>query len=78
MFHLLFSFKKTTSASCNGWYHHGCQKCLHHWLKEKCHQSKLQLVTTTMCASGALALVDGRIKPQVQGAKVRTSISAGQ
>ena len=37
----------------------------------KCPERKLQLVITTMCASGVLALVDRRITPQVQGAKVR-------
>ena len=37
----------------------------------KHHQRKLQPVTTTMCASGVLALVDRRITPQAQGAKVR-------
>ncbi len=37
----------------------------------KRHQRKLELVTTTMCASGVLALVDRRTTPQVQGAKVR-------
>ena len=49
----------------------------------KRHPRKLELVTTTMCTSGVLALVDRRTTPQVQGAKVRvqgakvrTSISA--
>ena len=65
--------------------------CTSGW-KKKRHQRKLQPVTTTMCASGELALVDRRITPQVQeakvraqgakvrtiGAKVRTSISASQ
>ena len=37
----------------------------------KRHQRKLQAVTTTMCTSGVLALVDRRTTPQVQGAKVR-------
>ncbi len=37
----------------------------------KRQQRKLQPVTATMCASGVLALVDRRITPQVQGAKVR-------
>ena len=31
----------------------------------------LQPVTTTVCVSGVLALVDRRITPQAQGAKVR-------
>ena len=63
--------KKTTSASCNGWHHHRCKECLRQLLKEKCHQHKLQPVTT-MCASGVW------ITPQAQDAKVRTSISASQ
>ena len=48
----------------------GCRECLYQWLKEKRHQRKLQPVTTTMCASGVLVLVDRWIT-QVQGAKVR-------
>ena len=58
----------------------------------KYHQRKLQPVTTTMCASRIVALVDRRLTPQVQGAivrsqgakvrteggKVRTSISASR
>ena len=36
------------------------------------HQRLLQPVTTTMGASGVRALVDRRITPQPQGAKVRT------
>ena len=40
-------------------------------MKENRHQNKLQLVTTTICASGVLALVDRRIAPQAQGAMVR-------
>ena len=63
--------KKTTSASCNGGHHHRCKECLHQWLNEKCHQRKLQPVTTTMRASEVLALVDGSITPQAQDAKVR-------
>jgi len=35
------------------------------------HQRRLQPVTTTMCASGVLVLVDRRITPQTKGAKVR-------
>ena len=34
------------------------------------HQRKLQLVLTTMCASGVFAPVHGRKTPPVQGAKV--------
>ena len=63
--------------------YHRCKECLRQWLKEKRHQRKLQPVTTTMCASGVVALVDERITLQAQGAKVRaqgtkvrTSISA--
>ena len=41
------------------------------WLKEKRHQRTLPPVTTTMCATGVLALVDTRVTPQTQGAKVR-------
>ena len=64
--------KETTSASCNRWHHHRCKECLHQWLKEKHYQCKLQTVTTTMCASGVLALVDRKITSQAQGAKART------
>ena len=42
--------------------------------EEKGHQCQLQPVTTTMCASGALALDDRRITPQAQGAKVRCKV----
>ena len=60
--------------------------CASGW-KEKDHQHKLQWVTRPvqgvfapmgegktppMCASGVLVLVDRRITPQVQGAKVRS------
>ena len=62
--------KKTTSASCNKWHHHQCKEGLRRWLKEKRHQRKLEAVTTTMCASRVLALVDRRVTPQVQDAKV--------
>ena len=55
--------KKTTSASCNRLHHHRRKECLCKWLKEKCHQCKLQLVTITMCACGVPALVDRRITP---------------
>ena len=37
----------------------------------KPHQRQLQPVASTMGASGVRALVDGRITPQAQGAKVR-------
>ena len=46
--------KKITSTSCNRWHHHQCKECLCQWLMEKCHQRKLQPVTTTMCVSGVL------------------------
>ena len=83
--------KKITSTSCNGWHHHRCKECLRQWLKEKRYQHKLQPMTTSICASGVLALID-RITPLAQGAKVRaqgakvrtegakvrTSISASQ
>ena len=62
--------ENTTSASCNGCHHHRYKECLCQLWQEKCHQHKMQLVTTTNCASGLLALVDN-ITPQVQGAKVR-------
>ena len=39
------------------------------------HQHKLQLVTTTTCASGMFAPVQRRETPQAQGAKARASIS---
>ena len=56
--------KKTTSTSCTGWHHHRCNECLRQWLKEKCHQCKLQPVTTTMCAS------DSESKMATRSAKV--------
>ena len=36
--------------------------------RKKHHQRKLQLVLTTMCASGVLVPFDGRISPPAQGA----------
>ena len=41
-------WKSTTSASCKGWYHNVCKWTIYAsgWI-EKCHQRKLQLVTTT-------------------------------
>ena len=41
------------------------------WLNEKHHQRKLQLVTTTTCASGMFAPVERRKAPPTQGPKVR-------
>ena len=82
------------SMCASGWKekHHQCKECLRQWLKGKRHQHKSQPVTTTMCASGVLALVDRKMTPQAQGPKVRaqganvrtegaivrTSISASQ
>ena len=73
---------KTTSASCNRWHHHQCKDCLCQWLKDKCHQCNLQSVTTAMCASGLLVLVDkkdnttsARCKGQVARCKGQDNIS---
>ena len=53
-------------------------KLLCQWLNEKHHQCKLQLVTTTTCASGTFAPGKRRAIPQAQSAKARSSISASQ
>ena len=63
----------TTRASCRGWYHHVCKwtSCTSGWMKKQ-HQCKLQLVTTTTCASGMFRQLKQGKTTQVQGAKVRT------
>ena len=71
-------WKSTTSASCRGWYHHVCKWtiCASGWVK-KHHQRKLQLVTTTTCASGIFEPVkEGKHhkhKVQRSGCKVQRS-----
>ena len=59
VFELVGEWKRTTSASCRGWYHHVCKWtiCASGWMK-KHHEHKLQLVTTTTCASGIFAPVE--------------------
>ena len=47
------------------------------WPLKKDHRHKLQLVSTTFCASG-IAPLDRKEAQQVQGAKVRASLSASQ
>ena len=47
-----------------------CSNCAIGWIR-KHYQRKLQLVTTTTCASGMVAPVESRETPQAQGAKVR-------